>query len=152
MGCLYFSPKLFFFCWGGGGQVGAASILIKEGQKSSKPPSNTAPRQTTEWLKHRHSIFDKTNIRSMKRLLRLGACMFGLSPKPPKAHVFDSGHTVDFGITECQVWTMLQNQISMNCSDVVPISEKNTHHTVQSHIKRWIQISQESHISEVIWG
>ena len=39
----------------------------------------------------------------MKRLLRPGACMIGLSPKPMSLIV-----DIDFGMKECQVWTMLQ--------------------------------------------
>lgn len=74
----------------------------------------------------------------MKRLLGPGACMFGLSPKPMSLTV-----DIDFGIKECQVWTMLQKtnyEMFRCCSNF----SKNTHHTVQSHLKRWIQISQES--------
>ena len=74
----------------------------------------------------------------MKRLLRPRACMFGLSPKLMSLTV-----DIDFGIKECQVWTMLQKtkyEIFRCCSNF----SKNTHHTVQSHMKRWIQISHES--------
>ena len=75
---------------------------------------------------------DKTNIRSINEEIAASRSMYVWSF--PKAHVFDSGHrfwnkrlsSVNH-VTKDQIWNV----------QMLFQFQQNTHHTVQSHIKRW---------------